>query len=495
MGTMNFLLPAGLSAEAARELERACVAGDPDNMPWPTKVQIEPTRLVVRRDVDESGYLVVPWETDGAGRLMGTTATLMERDHPYHLQVELARGKVNQLRCQASDWQAGGLQLSPALEDQIRVVSLELGQALNESSPEQAAQQAQKVLKGSYDAAEQLARAYIDQVFRVRHEREQHLPTALGCRLLAPLTKESMSVVSKSCNSVCLPFIWSLTEATEGTYCWQHVDALLDWAEQEGLAITGGPLVDFSSVQMPAWLWLWERDLTSLAKFMCGYVAAVLKRYRKRIRRWQLTSASNSAAILSLGEEELLWLTVKLAQTARQVDPGLELIVGVAQPWGEYMALEDRTHSPFIFADTLIRSELNLAALDVEIVMGATPRASYCRDLLETSRMLDLYALLGVPLRVTLGYPSSSAADPKADPELRVAAGRWHQGFSPETQEQWVGSFGALTLCKPYVQAVHWTHLADAEFHQFPNSGLFDVTGNPKPALRKLRQLREQHLQ
>jgi len=208
-----------------------------------------------------------------------------------------------------------------------------------------------------------------------------------------------------------------------------------------------------------------------------------------------LTSASNSAAILSLGEEELLWLTVKLVQAAKQVDPGLEIIVGVTQPWGEYMALEDRTHSPFIFADTLIRSELNLAALDLEVVMCAAPRGSYCRDLLETSRMLDLYALLGVPLRVTLGYPSVNAADPKCDPELRVAAGHWHEGFSLNSQADWAESFGGLTVCKPFVQAVHWTHLTDADVHQFPNCGLIDAKGQLKPAFQRLRQLRERHLQ
>src|SRR5262249_26804448 len=105
MGVMNFLLPANLSAKAARELERACVTGGPDNMPWPTQVRVEPGRLTVRRGVDESGYLVVPWEVDSAGLLMGATATLMERDEPYYLEVELARGKVNHLRCQAADWQ------------------------------------------------------------------------------------------------------------------------------------------------------------------------------------------------------------------------------------------------------------------------------------------------------------------------------------------------------------------------------------------------------
>ena len=129
---MTFYLPAGLSTEAARELERACIAGGPDNMPWPSKVQIESGHLTVARDVDESGYLVVPWETRRAGRLMGTTATLMERSHPYQLQVELARGKVNQVRCQAADWQAGGLNVPRKLEEEIRTVSLTLGHALIE---------------------------------------------------------------------------------------------------------------------------------------------------------------------------------------------------------------------------------------------------------------------------------------------------------------------------------------------------------------------------
>ena len=130
------------------------------------------------------------------------------------------------------------------------------------------------------------------------------------------------------------------------------------------------------------------------------------RRYRHRIRRWQLTAASNSASVLSLTEDELLGLTYRLAEAARQIDPTLEIVVGVAQPWGEYMATVERTHSPFVFADTLIRSGMNLAALDVELVMGSSLRGSYCRDLLEASRLLDLYALLGVPLRVTLATPA-----------------------------------------------------------------------------------------
>jgi hypothetical protein len=227
---------------------------------------------------------------------------------------------------------------------------------------------------------------------------------------------------------------------------------------------------------------------------MCDYVETAVKRYAGKIQSWQLTAASNSATVLELGEDDLLWLTVRLAEVARQVNPNLELIVGISEPWGEYMGVEDRIHSPLIFADTLVRSGLNVAALDLELVMGVTGRGSYCRDLLEASRLLDLYSVLGVPLRVTLGYPSSREPDANAHPELDVAAGHWHGDINADAQANWAAGFTTLALAKHFVRGVHWVHLSDAEPHQFPHCGLFDAQDKPKPALHRLRELRENHL-
>jgi hypothetical protein len=494
MGAMTYLLPGGLSADATRELQRACLAGGPDNMPWPTQVRVEQDRLIAQRSVDESGYLIVPWETDGAGRLMAMTATLMERPEPYHLLLELVRGKINQVRCQAEDWRAGGLAMPLNLDQLIRGASVSFGRALVDPAAGPAEGELRQALAVSYRAADELTRVYSQQVFNVRHQREPRLTTMMGCRVTGVPEDTTGVALVGACNSVSLPFRWKAIEPNEGAYSWEGPDALLDWTERHGLSVSAGPLIDFSPALMPDWLWLWERDLTSVHKFMAAYVANAVKRYRRRIRRWQITSASNSANLLSLGEEEMLWLTVKMAQVARQVDPDLEIIVGIAQPWGEYMAGEDRSHSPFIFADTLIRSELNLTALDVEVVMGASPRGSYCRDLLDTSRMLDLYALLGVPLRVTLGYPSGAEADTQADPEIAVDAGRWRKDLSPAAQADWAAAFLGLALCKPYVNAVQWVHLSDAAPHQFPNCGLVDSGSRQKPALETLRRLREEHL-
>ena len=89
--------------------------------------------------------------------------------------------------------------------------------------------------------------------------------------------------------------------------------------EVVGWEVTAGPLLDFSPGRLPDWLWLWERDLHSLASFMCDYVETVVRRYQGRIKCWQLTGATNYSSVLSLGEDELLWLNVRLAEAARQV--------------------------------------------------------------------------------------------------------------------------------------------------------------------------------
>src|SRR6266446_103061 len=74
MGMVRFLLPARVNEDLRRELEHACMAGGPDNMPWPTEVRVDAKHLTLRRSVDESGALVVPWDIFGSGRLPADVA-------------------------------------------------------------------------------------------------------------------------------------------------------------------------------------------------------------------------------------------------------------------------------------------------------------------------------------------------------------------------------------------------------------------------------------
>ncbi len=491
MGTLAFELPGDLSPDDLARLRHAYVAGGQDGMPFPTRAVAVPGRLTLTRDADESGSLIAPWSIPNAGRFMVGSATLIERDRPYQLPLELARGKVNQVRSQFSDWQMGGLQTPANLTRQVRNATLAFSKAVTQANPEQARQ----ALYLGYQAGEALVQVYVNQLFQMRHVRQPRFDTALGC-LLGPAIPSPAAAgeLQAACNAVALAFPWPEVEPSEAAYHWEPYDALLDWAQAQGYLVTGGPLIDFSARGLPEWLGLWQRDLSGVAGFMCDYVETVVKRYRGRVRSWQLTAASNLADVLALGEDELLWLTVRLVEAARQVDPSLDVSIGVAQPWGEYLAAQDRIHSPFVFADTLIRSGVHLTALDLELVMGVWPRGSYCRDRLELSRLLDLYSLLGVPLQVTLGYPSAAGPDDRADPGLETGGGAWHEGYSPENQADWTSDYAALALCKPFVRALRWAHLSDAEPHRFPHAGLIDARGNVKPALERLRELRGKHL-
>jgi hypothetical protein len=493
MWPMTFQLPPGVPHDIAQQLESSCLAGGPDNMPLPTQVSRHGDTLVLTGSSDESVYLVAPWKVDGFGQVVGTSATLMYRPQPYNLVVELARGKVNQVRGQVADWQAGGLQSTPELTELIRQASHTFGHAVCATAAEEISSLSQQALAMGYQAASDLVTAYIRQVFQIRHQRQDQL--VLACRLDDSVLLPDMAPRFRGAfNRVVVPLSWHLVETEETVYRWDRYDQLLNWAEDNELDVAAGPLIDFSSSQLPAWLWLWEHDVPAIATFMCRFVEAAVRRYRTRIRRWQISAASNWASVLSLSEDELMALTYRMGEAARQVDPSLELTIGITQPWGEYMAGADRTYSPFIFADHLIRSGLNLAGLNLELVMGVQGRGSYCRDLLETSRLLDLYALLGVPLQVTLGYPSASKPDPEADPELPVGAGYWRGGYTPAVQAEWASAFGELALCKPYVQSVGWVHFSDRQPHQFPACGLIDRQGQPNPALEALVGLYNQHL-
>jgi hypothetical protein len=147
-----------------------------------------------------------------------------------------------------------------------------------------------------------------------------------------------------------------------------------------------------------------------------------------------------------------------------------------------------------VYADTLLRAGLPFAGIEVEWFLGTSPRGTYCRDLLESSRLLDLFGLLGVPVQVSMAYPSSDLPDPNANGTERVGgSGRWRD-FSLASQADWASAFATLAMCKSFVSGIFWNHLSDAEQHCIPNGGLVDTRGSIKPAFDRLRSLRELHL-
>src|SRR5262249_37309736 len=144
--------------------------------------------------------LVCPWIINDAGQLMGTSATLIQRPTPYRLSVELARGKVNQLRSQASDWRMVGLQIPDPVDGLIREASSQFGRAATESDERAADLAALAALATGYKAANQLVRVYVDQMLRARHQRTPQLDAGLGVRLNGLPPPTAVEDVLAACN-------------------------------------------------------------------------------------------------------------------------------------------------------------------------------------------------------------------------------------------------------------------------------------------------------
>ena len=495
MGVMHFQVPGNLSADEAERLRRVYLAGDYDHSPVPTRTILNGSMLTVRRDdKDESSWLMAASDVPGIGRVFGSTSTLMEREAPYRLYVELARGKVNQVRSQAAEWKHAGLPLRPEIELGIREATHAFGSAVLEVNPVESEKLATRAMTLAYQAAEAMVTLHAEQLFAHRRETKERVDSLLACRLCEVPAVPLDGIFRHSFNTATLPMTWRDVEPVETNYNWDATDRVLEWAQEQQMNVTAGPVIDFSRHGIPDWLRAWDGDLPSIASFMCDYLETAINRYRNRIRRWVICSGSNCSLTMGLSEDDLIRLTARLAEAVWNIDPTLEVVIGLAQPWSEYKAGDYFNYSAFVFADTLLRAGLPLAGLELEWHMGVTPRGSFCRDPLESGRLLDMFSMLGCPLQVSMSYPSNDAADPLADPAIEIGGAGWYRGFSPNAQADWAGIYSSLALSKGFVKSATWDHFADKLPHRFPNAGLIDGNGSIKPALERLRNLKDGHL-
>ena len=495
MGSMSFLLPNSMPPAAEALLKQASFAAGYDQTPSPTQVRIEDKLLHVSRETDESGYLFLPWPVGPVGAMVTTTSTLRERKEPYNLMLELARGKLNQLRTQVGEWKEMGLTSPPDFTREVGDIHRLFGKAALNQPSNEADLAATRVLNQSYQAADRLARLYIEQMFATREADEGKLTSRVSARFYsAPLPAHSDDY-RRAFNSARIGCRWRDIEPSESNYNWSTLDYAVESARIAGLPITIGPIIDLADGMLPGWAKGWEGDLQSLAAFMCDYLETLVSRYRGHVRRWVVCAGFNHSDGAGLSDDERLRLMQRLFEAAVQLDPQLELVVSVAQPWGDYLTQEDQTISPLSFADDLIRTGLKVAGVELEIRGGTKPRGSLPRDLIDTSRMIDLYSMLGLPLSVLLSHPASSSPDFGArDHGEDLWAPAWRSGPTPEGQAEWGVSFAAMALCKPEVNAVTWDHWSDADPHLVPGGGLITSAGVVNPLLSRFEGLRAKYL-
>jgi hypothetical protein len=170
------------------------------------------------------------------------------------------------------------------------------------------------------------------------------------------------------------------------------------------------------------------------------------------------------------------------------------VIIGVDRPWAEWMGSSHYQLGPLHLCDYLLRAELGISGIAVEIAPGYSAPGSHIRDLFEFSKLLDLYSLLNVPLHIWIVLPSDSGPDPNADPDIRVETAQWPTPPSESLQANWGARWIALAVAKPYVRTVTWLQASDAPPHTYPHGGLIRPDQGARPLVPWLKSLRTETL-
>lgn len=493
MGVFKFHVTSPDLASRVADLRRAYVTGL-DRTPSRLSVEFRQGLMVCSREGVESGRLFVPWPVPGHGTPFVGTATLAERRDPYNLAVELARGKLNDVRNQVADWRQMGLRTPPQLDGLLRDAQHAFVRAaLRSDQPEAAHAAAQEALSATFTAGETLLDAYTAQVIhtRIGGGGATKLATQLAGTLEGdPKASPWLGTWGSAFNAARAGVSWKSLAPSEGTYCWDELDAQVAWCRKANIPAQVGPLVEFRPGALPDWIWLWEGDFETILGLVVDLVRTAVHRYKGRVPVWHLIHRPASADVLGLSEEEQIRITARAIQVARQADPAAQFSVGLERPWAEWMGGSPFQLGPLHLADYLVRADIGLGGIALEIAPGYSSPGSHLRDLFDFSKLLDLYALLNLPLYVWMTLPSSAAADPNADPSVRVEVGQWPAPPDEDSQVAAAARWLGLAAAKPYVRSVCWSQTSDASPHLYPNGGLYRANQTPKPIFSWLQEFR-----
>ena len=475
-------------------VERAYLASI-DGIPWECSCTWDDGILTIDRDTRESGNLYFCWNVRGRGQVMLCSGSLMERERPYNLPVELARGTINRLRNQAASWQAAGMLIPPQFEVLNSQAALVFAKAaICQEQPERAAEHSEEAIRVSLEAADLLVQDYAEQVLTIRRREQPTLTTLLAGRLDGVPQGAAADAFLAAFNTAVLVPNWPEMGASSGECKWDELDQQVQWCRDHGLRICLGPLVQFDRGSLPDWLYLWEGEYDDISDSVLKFAQGVVRRYAGKVHLWICAGRMNVPGAMDLTEEQRLKLTVDMLEVTRSLDPRTPAIVSFDQPWAEYIAAQDQELTPLHFADTLARSDLGMAGVGLEINLGYSPHGTLPRDLLEVNRQIDRWSALGLPLVIFVTAPSGEAKDPLARSGAQALPSLIARGVSPQAQAELISVLVPLLIARQPVQAVVWNQWRDDLPHDFPHGGLYDAMGQPKPGLKKLVEIRRGYL-
>jgi hypothetical protein len=424
-------------------------------------------------DASSSGTLHVAAEIEGLGEFVLHTSILMLRREPYRLLVELARGQTNRLRNLVAEWERDGWKAPDRFLPTVQDLAGTLCQAVRSADDANADRCAAEVIRATAELGDQFALEHGRTALQARLRRGDR--PRLGCVVRTrPKDEPAARLLRESVDDVVVPVDWRCIEKEQGVYDWTWLDEQVAWAVRGGVEPIIGPVLDFRPGRLPKWVEQSRRDPGTLLTLLIDIAETVVGRYADKTECWIVASGANADSCLGLPAEQAEGLMARLLEAARAVEPTAQLAVGVTQPWGWYAGASALAAWPVDFVDGLLRTGARPNALLVQVESG---RGEPNRTAAETSKMLDRFRRLDLPLWVE--FSASSAGEPcdGLDGEKR--------------QADWLERQVLAALAKPLVQRVFWGDFQDDPDGPSPFGGLVRADSTPKPSATRWARLLE----
>ena len=527
MGQMRFRVPNAQSYDA-KIWGTAFVSGI-EGIPWASKNRIENDCLIIDRTVNESGKLSIVWPTEEYGPIMLSTASLRCQETPYLLHLELARGTIHRVRGRGIDWQRLGLKLPEAFASMMDRSVLAFVQAIvSADDAERCMMLAQTAIDLAVSASKPLSRAFVSQSLQARHQSEKQLSTLLGIKLTPSQGwEQDVEAILPAINTINISMEMGQLETESKNAALSLIDAQLEWARRNSLRIFGGPLLNLQSHAVPKWLYLLS-DFQSMYDAACKHATMMVERYRGQVHLWSAAAGLNAPNTLGITDEQVLHLAVGVIQAVRRSDPKTPVVLTIDAPWAEYLGQKPDGISPLHFADAIIRADLGLSGLGLELNFNYWPGGSMPRDLIDISDLIDHWNILGLPLLAHISAPCNLQVDSGAISKSSVVS-NWSYPNYPWWDQSQMSDSGSIELpttekiapdltngnvpisnrdrmpvngleviqmllSKSNVHGIIWNQFSDRSEHIYPNAGLIAASGKRRSLLDGLSRLRQLHV-
>ncbi len=239
-------------------------------------------------------------------------------------------------------------------------------------------------------------------------------------------------------NYATVPLYWSYIEPVQGQPDYALIDAMVQWAQQNGIAVKGHAVLYGDPMFVPEWTGgspSWEMQQARLAD--------VLGRYAGSIARWDLVNEPYNAPGMQFGPAY---------QWADNYDANADLIVNSYGQFNtDFAQLFGDAHRGFYeFLDESIAQDIPFDTIGIQ----AHAPLDTAFPLETVLAHLDRYAQLGKDIHITEFTPCANGQPVLGAP---WRAGVWDEAMQAEYAE----AFYRICFSHPAVKAISWWDFAD----------------------------------